>query len=404
MSTRAFGARVQRNIDPQLLKGQGAFVDDIPLANALHVAFVRSPYARARINAIDVSAARAHPGVAAVYTADDIGALDREMPLLIPHPSMKDARTQRPLARGEVYYVGQTVAMVVAVHRRPPEHAPLGRHLAQHRVEPGLDPEHPLVPALTKPEQRDAVEAYRRKAAGKSDLERTDLAKEKSGVFTGSYAINPVNGARIPVWVADYVLMGYGTGAIMAVPAHDERDWEFAQLYRLPTPRVIAAADGSEHLPYVGDGTVINSPGYDGLPWPEAKKKITADLAAKGLGKSTVNYKLRDWLFSRQRYWGEPFPIVWVSEADYRQAAALRSDLPAQPVTFTENGVTQYALPLPDAALPLVLPDVQSYLPSGTGESPLANEKDWLEIWFNVATGAAVPDQNWPCSVGASAK
>ena len=252
-------------------------------------------------------------------------------------------------------------------------------------------PEHPLVPALTKPEQREAVEAYRKKAASKSDLERTDLAKDKSGVFSGSYAINPVNGARIPVWIADYVLMGYGTGAIMAVPAHDERDWEFAQLFQLPTPRVIAAADGSDTLPYVGDGKVINSPGYDGLSWPEAKKKITADLAAKGLGKGTVNYKLRDWLFSRQRYWGEPFPIVWVSEADYRRAAATRIDLPAEPVTFAENGVTHFALPLPDAALPLVLPDVQSYLPSGTGESPLANETAWLEIWVNFQTGAAVP-------------
>ena len=123
MATRAFGARVQRNVDPQLLKGQGAFVDDIPLAGALHVAFVRSPFARAKINSIDVSAARAHPGVAAVYTADDIGALDREMPLLIPHPSMTDARTQRPLAKGDVYYVGQTVAMVVAVDRYTAEDA-----------------------------------------------------------------------------------------------------------------------------------------------------------------------------------------------------------------------------------------------------------------------------------------
>jgi leucyl-tRNA synthetase len=252
-------------------------------------------------------------------------------------------------------------------------------------------PEHPLVPALTIPAQRDAVEAYRRKAASKSDLERTDLAKDKSGVFSGSYAINPVNGARLPVWIADYVLMGYGTGAIMAVPAHDERDWEFAQLYHLPTPRVIAAADGSDQLPYVGDGQVVNSPGYDGLSWPEAKKKITADLAAQGVAKGTINYKLRDWLFSRQRYWGEPFPIVWVSEAGYHVAKNLRKDLPSQPVSFAENGVTHHALPLPDTALPLVLPEVHSYLPSGNGESPLANETAWLEIWFNVTTGAAVP-------------
>jgi leucyl-tRNA synthetase len=254
-----------------------------------------------------------------------------------------------------------------------------------------IAPEHPLVAKLTVPEQRDAVEVYRKKAASKSDLERTDLAKDKSGVFSGSYAINPVNGARVPIWIADYVLMGYGTGAIMAVPAHDERDWEFAQLYNLPTPRVIEGPEGDATLPYTGDGKVINSPGYDGLSWPEAKKKITADLAERGLGKGTINYKLRDWLFSRQRYWGEPFPIAWVSKEDYARAATLRQDLPAAPVTFTENGVTEYALPLPDTALPLVLPDVQSYLPSGNGESPLANETAWLEIWLNVETGAAIP-------------
>jgi leucyl-tRNA synthetase len=185
--------------------------------------------------------------------------------------------------------------------------------------------------------------------------------------------------------------MGYGTGAIMAVPAHDERDFEFATRYNLPIPRVIAAADGSDTLPYSGDGTLINSPGYDGLAWPEAKKKITADLTTLGIGKGTINYKLRDWLFSRQRYWGEPFPIVWVSEADYQHASAVRHDLPAHPVKFIENGVTRYALPLPETVLPLVLPEVESYLPSGLGESPLANVTDWLEIWINFATGVAVP-------------
>ncbi|MBX3735503.1 MAG: leucine--tRNA ligase [Candidatus Didemnitutus sp.] len=255
-----------------------------------------------------------------------------------------------------------------------------------------LAPEHPLVPGLTTDAQREVVDAYRKATASKSDVDRmSDAAKEKTGVFTGSYAINPVNGARAPIWIADYVLMGYGTGAIMAVPAHDERDFEFAEKYQLPIPRVIAAPDGSDKLPYTGDGKLINSPGYDGLTWEEAKKKITADLAAKGIGKGTINYKLRDWLFSRQRYWGEPFPIVWVSEADYARAAKLRRDLPAQPVTFVESGVTLYALPLPEVALPLQLPDVQSYLPSGTGESPLANVPEWLEIWFNAETGAAVP-------------
>jgi leucyl-tRNA synthetase len=254
-----------------------------------------------------------------------------------------------------------------------------------------IAPEHPLVDALTVPAQRDAVKAYRFKTASKSDLERTDLAKDKSGVFSGSYAINPINNERVPIWIADYVLMGYGTGAIMAVPAHDERDHEFAVQYSLPILRVIAAADGATELPYTGDGKLVNSPGYNDLEWPEAKKQITAALAARGIGQGTINYKLRDWLFSRQRYWGEPFPIVWVSEPDYRKAAALRTDLPAQPVTFIENSVTQFALPLPDAALPLVLPDVQSYLPSGNGESPLANETAWLETWLNFETGAALP-------------
>ncbi len=253
-----------------------------------------------------------------------------------------------------------------------------------------LAPEHPLVDTLTQPERKADVEAYRKLAAAKSDLERTDLAKGKSGVFSGSFAVNPVNGIRVPIWIADYVVMGYGTGAIMAVPAHDERDFEFAQQFSLPIIQVI---DGGEaKLPHVGDGPLMNSPGYDGLPWPEAKCKITADLASRGVAKATVNFKLRDWLFSRQRYWGEPFPIVWVSEADYAKVkAAPGNSLPDTPVTFRADGVTQCAVPLPAARLPLELPSVQSYLPGGNGESPLANETDWLEIWYNVETGAAVP-------------
>jgi leucyl-tRNA synthetase len=291
-----------------------------------------------------------------------------------------------------------------------------------------LAPEHPLVDALTTPAQRDAVAAYRKKAAAKSDLERTDLAKEKSGVATGAFALNPVNGERVPIWIADYVLMGYGTGAIMAVPAHDERDFEFAKQFRLPIKAVVqpptewfagkiyekepgyppldaeaqkAALKTAQSLyvrdagmvsvAFTGDGHLVNSPGYDGLPWPEAKRKITADLAARGVAKATVNYKLRDWLFSRQRYWGEPFPIAWVSEGDYAKVKTVRSDLPAEPVTFVSGGEKLFALPLPERALPLELPAVESYLPSGTGESPLANVTDWLEIWLNVETGAAVP-------------
>ncbi|MEY3608487.1 MAG: hypothetical protein RLZZ447_1275 [Verrucomicrobiota bacterium] len=260
-----------------------------------------------------------------------------------------------------------------------------------------LAPEHPLVDALTVPAQQAAVEAYRRAAAAKSDLERTDLAKGKSGVFTGACAVNPINGREVPIWIADYVLLGYGTGAIMAVPAHDDRDHEFAVQYGLPVIPVIAPESGEAKLPYTGAGHLVNSPGYDGLPWEDAKRRITAELAARGVAKATVNYKLRDWLFSRQRYWGEPFPVVWVSEADYaRVRAAGVGPLPESPVTYVQDGMRQCALPLPAAALPLELPPVQSYLPSGTGESPLAQLPDWLEIWFNPQTGAAVPAAR-PC-------
>ncbi len=262
-----------------------------------------------------------------------------------------------------------------------------------------IAPEHPLLDSLTTPAQKPAVEAYRKKIAGKSDLERTDLAKDKSGVFTGSFALNPANGARIPVWIADYVLMSYGTGAIMAVPAHDQRDYDFALQYQLPVIQVIepdhdansSNGHSSSALPYTGDGKLVHSDGYTGLPWAEAKQKITADLTAKRRGKATVTYKLRDWLFSRQRYWGEPFPIVWVNPADYARASAGRTDLPA-PVSYVgDDGVTHFALPLPEQSLPLTLPEVESYLPSGNGESPLANVTGWLELWFNFATGTTVP-------------
>ncbi len=223
-----------------------------------------------------------------------------------------------------------------------------------------LAPEHPLVDRLTSPEQRGAVAAYRQQAAAKSDLDRTDLAKVKTGVPIGASAVNPVNGKSIPIWIADYVLMGYGTGAIMAVPGHDVRDFEFAQVFGLPIERVVAPslADADAPLPAAEPelGIAVNSRNDDlnlnGLPSAEAKVAITAWLAANGLGRKTINYKLRDWLFSRQRYWGEPFPILL--DANDRAYALEESDLP------------------------LLLPDLEDFKPSGKPEPPLGKATEWV--------------------------
>jgi leucyl-tRNA synthetase len=222
-----------------------------------------------------------------------------------------------------------------------------------------LAPEHRLVDKITTEEQRAAVESYCERTARKSDLERTELAKEKSGVFTGAYAINPVNGEKIPIWIADYVLASYGTGAIMAVPAHDTRDFEFAQKFNLPIIQVVQPNDSkTEWQGFTDDGVSVNSGFLTGLPTPEAKKKISVWLEEKGLGKKTVNYKLRDWLFSRQRYWGEPFPIIWKRDA----ARNL------------------YHEALPESSLPLLPPTLEDYKPTPGGEPPLARAKDWLNL------------------------
>lgn len=272
-----------------------------------------------------------------------------------------------------------------------------------------IAPEHPLVETLTVEQQADAVSKYVADAAAKSDLLRTELAKEKTGVFTGSYAINPVTEEPIPIWIADYVLMSYGTGAIMAVPAHDERDYEFAVKFGLPIREVIRPDDPSSKpvdAAYTGPGCLMNSGPCDGLDSEAAKAAVIAQLAKAGQGEASVNFKLRDWLFSRQRYWGEPFPIVWVDpaawEAVCKSQGAIKNMLPEEPVTFTESGATYYAVPLPAMALPLELPETGNYQPSGTGESPLANNRDWVEIWFNIESGEGLPQsaerpagENW---------
>lgn len=215
-----------------------------------------------------------------------------------------------------------------------------------------MAPEHELVDQLVTPDQQNAVKKYRDEIKSKSDLERTDLNKDKTGVFTGSYAINPINGEKLPIWIADYVLTSYGTGIVMAVPAHDERDYEFATKFNLPIKKVI---DGKgEKLPYTGDGLHINSDFLNGLNKEDAINKAIVWLQDNEYGYKKVNYRLRDWIFSRQRYWGEPIPVIhW------------------------DDGETTL---VPEKDLPLTLPDTDNLTPSGTGESPLANIDDWVNV------------------------
>lgn len=215
-----------------------------------------------------------------------------------------------------------------------------------------VSPEHPLVEKLTTPEQKEAVEAYVDAAAKKSDLERTDLAKDKTGVFSGSYAINPVNGKLIPIWIADYVLISYGTGAIMAVPAHDDRDWEFAKKFNLPIIEVLKSEVDVQEQAWTEDGIHVNSEFLDGLNKKDAIEKMLVWLAENNCGKAAVNYKLRDWIFSRQRYWGEPIPLIHCPDCG--------------------------TVEVPEDQLPLELPEVKSYQPTGTGESPLAGIDSWV--------------------------
>ncbi len=234
-----------------------------------------------------------------------------------------------------------------------------------------LSPEHELVNVITTPEQRAAVEEYQRKASLKSDLERTDLNKDKTGAFTGAYAVNPVNGEKLPVWISDYVLSSYGTGAIMAVPAHDTRDFDFAVKFHLPIKCIIepTAADAAAakldlndilagKVCWTGDGVSFNSANNEGLVLngmhvKEAKEATIAWLSERGAGKRMVNYKLRDWLFSRQRYWGEPFPVIHMEDGSIRL--------------------------VDEKDLPVTLPPLDDFKPAGTGESPLAKAEEWLD-------------------------
>ena len=231
-----------------------------------------------------------------------------------------------------------------------------------------IAPEHPLVEKLTVPSQKAAVQAYLDMAAHKSDLERTDLAKDKTGVFSGSYAINPVNGDRIPIWIADYVLISYGTGAIMAVPAHDDRDWEFAKKFNLPIIEVLKSPVDVQTQAWTEDGIHVNSQWLDGLNKQDAIDKMLEFLEKNKCGHKAINYKLRDWIFSRQRYWGEPIPVVHCPHCGN--------------------------VPLSEKDLPLTLPEVTSYLPTGTGESPLAEITDWVNTTCPKCGGPAKREIN----------
>ncbi len=239
-----------------------------------------------------------------------------------------------------------------------------------------LAPEHPLVSRITTGDRRKDVESYQAQAAQKSEVARQEASKEKTGAFTGAYAVNPLNGEKIPVWIADYVMMGYGTGAIMAVPAHDERDHEFAAAFGLPVIQVVQPSEPCEGV-FTGEGIAINSGFIDGMPTRKAAKAVIEWAEKNGKGKRSIQYKLRDWLFSRQRYWGEPFPIIHLEDG-------------------TKKGV-------PLNELPVVLPNVKSYEPTGTGESPLAAIRDWLEV-TDPETGAKARRETdtMPGSAGSS--
>ena len=236
-----------------------------------------------------------------------------------------------------------------------------------------LAPEHSLVKKITTSEQKEAIEEYCRVAASKSDLERTELAKDKTGCFTGAYALNPVNGKKVPIWISDYVLATYGTGAIMAVPAHDTRDYEFAKKFGIEIIQVLEGGDISKEA-WTEDGTHINSGFLNGLNKEDAIKTMISWLEEQGIGKKQINYKLREWIFARQRYWGEPIPVVFIGDE---------------------------IVPLKDCELPLLLPDVTNYNRSPDGKSPLENAKDWMNVEIDGKLGRR-ESSTMPGSAGSS--
>ena len=226
-----------------------------------------------------------------------------------------------------------------------------------------LAPEHPLVEAITTPAHHDAVEAYIERARNTTEIERTNAEREKTGVFTGAYAINPATNARVPIWIADYVLVQYGTGAIMAVPGHDERDYEFARKFDLPIVEVVSSDVGIANAAYTGPGNLINSGEFDALPYEEGKRAIVAWLGEKGKGQPRVTYRLRDWLISRQRYWGPPIPIIYCPK----------------------DGI----VPVPEEQLPVLLPEIEDFHPTGTGKSPLASVPSFVNTTCPICGGPA---------------
>ncbi len=256
-----------------------------------------------------------------------------------------------------------------------------------------LAPEHPLVSKLQSNEQAEIIKNYINKAKLKSDLERAELNKDKSGVPLGAFAINPINQKRIPIWVADYVLISYGTGAIMAVPAHDDRDFDFAKKFDIEILQVIddegsakKNTDGTLAEAYTKEGPLMNSADLNGQDSKHAKQLVIELLTQMKSGKIEVNYKLRDWLFSRQRYWGEPFPVLWVTSKDYEKINQLFKPN-GNPVESVIDGEIRLAVVIPEKQLPLKLPEIKNYKPSPDGQSPLSKAESWLNVYFNVSSG-----------------